>query len=93
MKKAVRYSLPEGAKESVEVLSGARSYCQWRHPRFTSGLDAFRHSAQDHLQERALTSSMIFQVLSQNLQDHMDYMQTYKVATEEDTFGISPSGD
>ena len=30
--------------------------------------------------------------VGQNLQDHIDYVQTYKVSSKEDTFGVSPKG-
>ncbi len=46
----------------------------------------------DHLQEKGIDVIHDLPGVGQNLQDHIDYVQTYKVAAKEETFGLSPSG-
>ncbi len=46
----------------------------------------------DHLKEKGIDVIHDLPGVGQNLQDHIDYVQTYRVAAKEDTFGISPSG-
>jgi choline dehydrogenase len=46
----------------------------------------------DHLKEKGIEVIHDLPGVGQNLQDHIDYVQTYKVAAKEETFGISPSG-
>jgi choline dehydrogenase len=46
----------------------------------------------NHLKEKGIELVHDLPGVGQNLQDHIDYVQTYKVAAKEETFGISPSG-
>ncbi len=46
----------------------------------------------EHLQQHGIDVLHDLPGVGQNLQDHIDYVQTFKVASGEDTFGISASG-
>lgn len=46
----------------------------------------------EHLRQHNIDVVHTLPGVGQNLQDHIDYVQTYKVASSEDTFGISISG-
>ncbi|NRD73835.1 GMC family oxidoreductase N-terminal domain-containing protein [Shewanella sp. VB17] len=45
-----------------------------------------------HLSENGIDVIHDLPGVGQNLQDHIDYVQTYKVSSNEDTFGVSPKG-
>lgn len=47
---------------------------------------------KDHLAEHSITTIKDLPGVGQNLQDHIDYIQTYKVEPSDDTFGISVHG-
>lgn len=46
----------------------------------------------DHLKEKGVAVIHELPGVGQNLQDHIDFVQTFRVAAKEDTFGISISG-
>ncbi|GHE91875.1 GMC family oxidoreductase [Thalassotalea profundi] len=46
----------------------------------------------EHLTEMGIDVEKDLAGVGQNLQDHIDYIQTYKVSSQHDTFGISFSG-
>ena len=46
----------------------------------------------EHLQQHDIDVIHDLPGVGQNLQDHIDYVQTFKVAAGEDTFGVSMSG-
>jgi choline dehydrogenase len=48
--------------------------------------------ATQHLSEKGIASVHDLAGVGQNLQDHIDYVQTYKVSSKADTFGISLTG-
>ncbi len=45
-----------------------------------------------HLQEKGINTVHDLPGVGQNLQDHIDYVQTFRVSSKEDTFGISVRG-
>ena len=45
-----------------------------------------------HLEEKGIDLIHELPGVGQNLQDHIDYVQTYRVAAQQDTFGFSPRG-
>ena len=45
-----------------------------------------------HLKEHGISAINDLPGVGQNLQDHIDYVQTYRVAAKEDTFGLSFTG-
>ena len=45
-----------------------------------------------HLQEQGITTVHDLPGVGQNLQDHIDYVQTFRVSSKEDTFGVSLRG-
>jgi len=45
-----------------------------------------------HLQEKGITPLHDLPGVGQNLQDHIDYVQTFRVDSKEDTFGVSVRG-
>jgi len=45
-----------------------------------------------HLEETGIAVIHDLPGVGQNLQDHIDYVQTFKVASKEDTFGVSVRG-
>lgn len=45
-----------------------------------------------HLDEKGITCIHDLPGVGQNLQDHIDYVQTFKVASSDDTFGLSVTG-
>ena len=47
---------------------------------------------EKHLKEMGIDVLHPLAGVGQNLQDHIDYIQTYKVSSKHDTFGISLSG-
>jgi len=47
---------------------------------------------KDHLQEQGITTVHDLPGVGQNLQDHIDYVQTFRVSSKEDTFGVSLRG-
>lgn len=46
----------------------------------------------EHLAEKNIALVHDLPGVGQNLQDHIDYVQTYRVSSKEDTFGVSLSG-
>jgi len=46
----------------------------------------------EHLAEKGIEVVHDLPGVGQNLQDHIDYVQTYKVSSKEDTFGLSVRG-
>ena len=44
----------------------------------------------DHLNDLGIPVVCDVQGMGQNLQDHIDYVQTYKTSSSTDTFGVSP---
>jgi choline dehydrogenase len=48
--------------------------------------------AKQHLSDKGITTVHDLAGVGQNLQDHIDYVQTYKVSSQADTFGISFTG-
>ncbi|MFQ3311259.1 MAG: choline dehydrogenase [Colwellia sp.] len=48
--------------------------------------------ASQHLKEKGITSVHDLPGVGQNLQDHIDYVQTFKVSSRHDTFGFSVRG-
>ncbi|WP_286263760.1 GMC family oxidoreductase [Thalassotalea atypica] len=48
--------------------------------------------AKQHLHEHNIDVKLDLPGVGQNLQDHIDYVQTFKVKAQEDTFGISLQG-
>ncbi len=48
--------------------------------------------ASDHLKDKGITPIHNLPGVGQNLQDHIDYVQTYKVDSSHDTFGFSVRG-
>ncbi len=46
----------------------------------------------EHLDEKNIDVLHALPGVGQNLQDHIDYVQTYKVSSKEDTFGVSLLG-
>jgi len=46
----------------------------------------------EHLKEKGIDIVHDLPGVGQNLQDHIDYVQTFKVSSKEDTFGISLRG-
>jgi choline dehydrogenase len=48
--------------------------------------------ASKHLNEKDITCVHDLPGVGQNLQDHIDYVQTYKVDSSQDTFGLSVKG-
>lgn len=48
--------------------------------------------AAQHLSDKGITTIHDLAGVGQNLQDHIDYVQTYRVSSKEDTFGISLAG-
>jgi len=48
--------------------------------------------ASEHLQEHNITNIHDLPGVGQNLQDHIDYVQTFKVDSSHDTFGLSLKG-
>jgi choline dehydrogenase len=47
--------------------------------------------AKQHLSDKGIATVHDVEGVEQNLQDHIDYVQTYKVSSKTDTFGISLS--
>ena len=45
-----------------------------------------------HLADKGITCIHDLSGVGQNLQDHIDYVQTFKVASSDDTFGLSVTG-
>lgn len=45
-----------------------------------------------HLSDKGISTLHDLAGVGQNLQDHIDYVQTYRVSSKEDTFGVSLSG-
>ena len=48
--------------------------------------------SRQHLSDKGITLVHDLVGVGQNLQDHIDYVQTYKVSSQADTFGISLTG-
>lgn len=48
--------------------------------------------ATDHLQDKGVATVHNLPGVGQNLQDHIDYVQTFKVDSSQDTFGYSVRG-
>jgi len=48
--------------------------------------------ASKHLNEKGITCVHDLPGVGQNLQDHIDYVQTFKVNSSQDTFGLSVKG-
>ncbi|WP_019029982.1 GMC family oxidoreductase [Colwellia piezophila] len=48
--------------------------------------------ASEHLTEKGITPIHQLPGVGQNLQDHIDYIQTFKIDTKHDTFGYSVRG-
>ena len=46
----------------------------------------------EHLLDKGVSVIHDLPGVGQNLQDHIDYVQTYRVAASEETFGVSPRG-
>ena len=87
-----RGALPGRAGRSVDVRARARSHRQLRRVRLAAPADALRHRPGSPSARTRHRCKHDLPGVGGNLQDHVDYVFTYRTRSDTDSFGISLRG-